>query len=79
MYLSIFPVTASCAIHLHEKDLLYRLRGSVMEQAASLGFEQRPELRPIRAAGHNPGEEFFLVPRNTQIAALAGMSGTAYQ
>lgn len=50
---------------LREKDLLHRLRGGVIKQAASLGFEQRPELRPIRAAGHDPGGEFFLVPQDT--------------
>lgn len=50
-------------------DLLRRVKGKVERQAAKLGFKERPELRPIRAAGHEPGGRFFLVPQQAKTAA----------
>jgi uncharacterized caspase-like protein len=48
---------------LREQDLFRKISDRVAERAERLGFEQRPELRPIRAAGHNPGGSFFFVKR----------------
>ena len=48
---------------LHEQALIEQLAKRVAQRAEAIGFEQRPELRPIRAAGHVPGGKFFMVPR----------------
>ncbi|MDZ7687080.1 MAG: caspase family protein [Gammaproteobacteria bacterium] len=59
---------------LREQDLFRRISDSVAERAERLGFEQRPELRPIRAAGHEPGGSFFFVWR--QAAEVASTSAS---
>jgi hypothetical protein len=43
-------------------DLFLRVRDRVSEAAARLAFEQRPELKTIKAAGHEVGD-FFFVPQ----------------
>lgn len=59
---------------LREQDLFRRVSDRVAERAERLGFEQRPELRPIRAAGHNPGGSFFFVRRD----AAAGSDAVSF-
>ena len=46
---------------LRAQDLFHRVAERTERLAASLGVDQRPELRPIREAGHEAGS-FFLVP-----------------
>jgi len=60
---------------LHEQALIERLAERVETRAETIGFEQRPELRPIRAAGHVPGGNFFMVPR--QLRALSQFGSAA--
>lgn len=43
-------------------DLFVRIRDRVSEAAARVDFEQRPELKTIKAAGHEVGD-FFFVPK----------------
>ncbi|NJN52464.1 MAG: caspase family protein, partial [Gammaproteobacteria bacterium] len=43
-------------------DLFLRVRDKVTAAAAAAQFEQRPELKTIKAAGHEVGD-FFFVPR----------------
>ncbi len=59
---------------LREQDLFREISDQVAERAKRLGFEQRPELRPIRAAGHNPGGSFFFVRRQDTTAGLGAGS-----
>ncbi|MCR9279536.1 MAG: caspase family protein [Pseudomonadaceae bacterium] len=40
-------------------ELFLRIRNAVTETAAQQGFEQKPELKTIRAAGHDVGDFFF--------------------
>jgi len=54
---------------LREQDLFRAVSEQMAGRAAKMGVNQRPELRPIRAAGHNPGGSFFLVPREDQSVA----------
>lgn len=56
---------------LNEQQLIQRLTGRVTERADEMGVDQRPELKPIRSAGHIPGGSFFLVPRPEQAASVA--------
>jgi uncharacterized protein len=42
-------------------ELFLRIRDRVQEGAAALDFEQRPEFKTIRSAGHEVGD-FFFVP-----------------
>lgn len=51
------------------RGILQGVQAQVAQRAAALGFEQHPELRPIRAAGHDPGGRFFLVPVTAGVAA----------
>ena len=59
---------------LREQDLFRLLSDQVAKRAERLGYEQRPELRPIRAAGHNPGGSFFLVWRQDQTTVSSSAS-----
>jgi len=43
-------------------DLYVRIRDRVVEAAARVDFDQRPELKTIKAAGHEVGD-FFFVPK----------------
>lgn len=61
---------------LREQDLFRKISDRVAERAERLDFEQRPELRPIRAAGHNPGGSFFFV-RRQDVTALSGAKSLA--
>lgn len=40
-------------------ELFLRIRSAVTDVAAEQGFEQKPELKTIRAAGHDVGDFFF--------------------
>jgi len=53
---------------MHEEELYRRITERVLTRTRSMGAEQRPELRPIRSAGHNPGGRFFLVPEHRRTA-----------
>lgn len=59
---------------LREQDLFRRISDSVAQRAERLGFDQRPELRPIRAAGHKPGGSFFFVWRQDGDIGSTSMS-----
>lgn len=54
---------------LREQDLFQDVSAQMAVRAEKMGVEQKPELRPIRAAGHNPGGSFFLVPRDVKSVA----------
>lgn len=41
-------------------ELFLRIRDTVSARAAELGFEQKPELKAIKGAGHEVGEFFFV-------------------
>jgi uncharacterized protein len=45
-------------------ELFLRIRDSVQQAAAALEFDQRPEFKTIRSAGHEVGD-FFFVPVQT--------------
>ncbi|MAA76298.1 MAG: peptidase C14 [Salinisphaeraceae bacterium] len=51
---------------MRENMLFARVAVGVRKQAARLSIEQNPEMRPIRAAGHEGGD-FFLVPENAKV------------
>lgn len=50
---------------LASPDLFLRIRDRVELAAQRSGFDQRPELKTIKAAGHEVGD-FFFVPRDAQ-------------
>lgn len=50
---------------LASPDLFLRIRDRVELAAQRSGFDQRPELKTIKAAGHEVGD-FFFVPREAQ-------------
>jgi hypothetical protein len=48
---------------LPSPELFLRLRDRVQQSAAAMAFEQTPEFKTIKAAGHEVGD-FFFVPAN---------------
>lgn len=56
---------------LSEQALVQQVADRVTRRAEEMGIEQRPELKPIRSAGHIPGGSFYLVPRGNQTATLS--------
>ncbi len=53
---------------LASPELYLRIRDRVSDSAAAVGFEQRPELKTIKSAGHEVGD-FFFVPRDIDTEA----------
>lgn len=49
---------------LASPELFLRIRDRVEKNAERMGFSQRPELKTIKAAGHEVGD-FFFVPRSS--------------
>lgn len=63
---------------LSEQQLIQQLTTRVTQRAQEMGIEQRPELKPIRAAGHIPGGSFYLVPKELQAAVAPAPDHARY-
>lgn len=57
-------------------ELFLRIRNAVTDAAAEQGFEQKPELKTIRAAGHDVGDFFFHPITNTSESGAVENKGS---
>lgn len=62
---------------LSEQQLIQQITERVTQSAKESGIEQRPELKPNRAAGHVPGGSFYMVPRQAQTTGIVSNQGTS--